>query len=182
MIISTKNIKIRLLVITSAILAIFFVFSNLFVFNILIKINKKDIFQNINKKNNLFIEKLSFEINKKNLIHWKEIDKEFIFENRFYDIVKIEKTLDSITYYCVQDILEKKITILFSETIENSTKSEKNKSHKNLNFNTLLFFEFFNLQNTFFLSNDFEYLTHNFDLSYFITKPLFPPPKNNSII
>jgi len=174
--ISTKNVKFKLLNIISIMFAFIIIFSNILIFNILKNENRNNIFEKIKKESNLLIEKINFDTQNVNQIVWKKKDKEFIYKNKFYDIVKIENKANQIIIYCVQDILEKDLTKLFSENISNSSKSSNQKNLKLNIFQIFLFFEKITIKNIF-DSKKFKFKNQISNIISIKIKPLFPPPK-----
>jgi len=66
-------------------------------------------------------------------LNWLEEDKEFIFNGRMYDVVKVVADADTLHFYCINDEQEEKLFAGLEELVQkemNATKTEKKVSVK----------------------------------------------------
>jgi len=63
--------------------------------------------------------------NGKSGIYWIKLNKEFIFNSRMYDVVKLKVQGKKTIYYCYDDKKEKKLIENFSKNKNSKTETEK---------------------------------------------------------
>jgi hypothetical protein len=88
------------------------------------------------KLNESELQTIVFNKSELNTINWLETDKEFIYHNELFDIVRTSETATTITYYCINDKQEEQLFANLDEHINKHIAS--NKSHKK---NTLKSFD-----------------------------------------
>ncbi len=70
-----------------------------------------------------------------NTIHWIENNKEFIYHNQMFDIVKSSSNNNETTFYCINDKQEKKLfqnlEVQILKQIEHTKNSKSDSSKKN---------------------------------------------------
>ncbi len=83
------------------------------------EIVREKMFKNIDK--NIFATNLTC-ISANQKIEWEETDKEFWYEDKLYDVVKMEIKNGQTYYYCIADVAETDIVTTIKNLIENNQK------------------------------------------------------------
>lgn len=93
---------------------------------------KKERKQSVNSQDLTII---TFTNSETEAIHWIEKNKEFIYNNQMYDIVRRSSTENEMTFYCINDKQEKKLFEHLEEQvlkqIEHNKNSKSDSSKKN---------------------------------------------------
>jgi len=121
----------------SVILLILFLFNSAGYY-LVFKINQNKIRSQIKTEiklslNTNELKKITFSFFEIKSINWVKENKEFIYKNNMYDVVKSEKTDTGVTFYCIDDKQEKELFANLDEHINthSATNNKKNKTHKN---------------------------------------------------
>ena len=171
--------------------AISIVLLGFFLFNtagyyVFFKIAQIEIKREIKKemKLSLQLEELTiikFRTSDINSIHWIEKNKEFIYHDQMFDIVKSSSNINETTFYCINDKQEKKLFQNLEEQvlkqIENNKNSKSDSSKKNAdNIVKTYFFEEFI---SFLFQGSSPYTYNHYSKSYTSVDVLIstPPPR-----
>lgn len=77
---------------------------------------------------------IKFELSEIDNINWIKKNKEFIYSEQMFDIVKSIRNDSSITYYCINDKQEKKLFANLDDQIQKHIENNKNaKDHSKKN-------------------------------------------------
>lgn len=124
------------------------------------------------------LEKITFSKNEK--ILWVKADKEFIYKENMYDVVRTEQTKDKIIFYCIHDFKETK---LFAG-IDNVVKSQMNGNSKRTRQINILLKQIVkdyyspSLDNSFELGESvIQWFRQNSNIKYIYSEVKTPPPQ-----
>ena len=106
-------------------------------------------------------------------ICWIKPGKEFTLSGKMYDVVKIKISGNWKSYYCINDIKEKKLIARFSKMNETNQKARK----LLVNFQYIYVIQpesYFHINET----SDHDYVIKSFDATSIIEEVTSPPPKS----
>ena len=117
---------------------------------------------------------ITVPVNDESGICWIKPGKEFTCGGKMYDVVKIKISGNSKTYYCIDDIKEKKLIAGFSKMNESNQKARK----LLVTFQFIFVFQpesFFHIIET----SNHDFCIKPFDTASTIKEVTIPPPKSN---
>lgn len=111
-------------------LLIIFLFNTIGYF-VVFKISQNQIRKEVKREikmrlNDSDLHSIVFNKNELKKINWVKTDKEFVFGNELYDIVRTTDTGTTITYYCINDKQEEQLFTNLEEHINKHIASNKN--------------------------------------------------------
>jgi hypothetical protein len=74
------------------------------------------------------LTRLSFASSDLKKIHWIKKEKEFIFRNQMFDVVRKEQAGDSIVFMCINDVQEKELYTKLEELMNKQNDKPKDNS------------------------------------------------------
>ena len=113
-------------------------------------------------------------------IKWMEEDKEFRYNGKMYDVVKIKKVNDTTYYYCFNDEKESKLLSHLDNLVKEQTGNSKSRTIQKKQVTDYFFQQILFAQ---FVSKEpIKYFSYSSVYKSVIKDVLSPPPKQTNII
>ncbi|MFA6924260.1 MAG: hypothetical protein WC223_08390 [Bacteroidales bacterium] len=141
-----------------------------------IKENIKKEIQKQLKTYNKKLVVLRFSFNELLKIKWIKKNKEFLYNDNMYDIVKSEISNDKIHYYCINDHKEKQLITNFDKSVKEQTGKSKRTNNFKKQINNYFFKEITNTGIT--KEKSINFFNYTIDYKSVYKNILSPPPKS----